>query len=285
MITSFFRKYDLKNRAVFSLFEVSVTRTSGVVIGLIVLDLIWWAALYTSNVPMSGMAWLMDQGLPRIAPGAMELATLRLDGFRPIVDYLVMWGVMMGAMMYPAMTRFTRDYAGAHQGSSATVGSAVAAFLASYSVIWGITGVVPLTVQWLLPGGIYSLTRTYPHLVIGGVLVLTGLYQLSSFKQQRLRTCCSRIEPHNDGIMKALRRGVSHGGNCVLVCFGFFFLLMPFFGSMNFLWMIALAAVATVERIPATWGKEVAVAAGTAAMLAGLVVLLLQPPLPITFGM
>jgi predicted metal-binding membrane protein len=57
---------------------------------------------------------------------------------------------------------------------------------------------------------------------------------------------------------------------------------MPFFGEMNFFWMVALTTVVTIERLP-SWGREMAVATGIVALLAGLFVLVVQPALPISF--
>jgi predicted metal-binding membrane protein len=71
--------------------------------------------------------------------------------------------------------------------------------------------------------------------------------------------------------------------SCILVCLGPFFLLMPFFGEMNFFWMVALTTVVTVERLPSRWGEEVATATGVVALVAGVAVLLFQPALPVVF--
>ena len=266
----------------FGPFADSLDRTTATVVAMVGLDVVWWVLLYTGEVPMPGMTWLMQQGIPMAVPGAMELGVFHVGTPDAFVGYLVMWGVMMWAMMYPAMTRFTREYAAAHGGSGFAAMVAVAGFLTGYQVVWALSGVIPLGFDALLPGGIYGFTRAYTHLVIGGVLVFTGIYQLSSFKQTRLRTCCARIEPHDHGIVTALERGVVHGGTCVLICLGPFFLVMPSFGEMNLFWMAALTGVVTIERLP-EWGEEIATASGVVALLAGLVVLALQPSLPLTF--
>lgn len=274
---------ESSNRFGIDLFDLSITRTTAVVVAMIGLDMIWWMLIYTGRVPMPGMIWLGNQGIPMTAPGAMERAVSHLGTLDAVVGYLIMWGVMMWAMMYPVMTRFTREYADAHCGSATAITIAVASFLAGYSTVWMLTGIIPLTFQAVLPGGIYGFTRTHTHLVIGGVLVLAGLYQLSTFKRSRLRTCCARVRPHDAGPLTALREGTIHSVTCILVCFGVFFFLMPFFGAMNFLWMIALATVVIIERLPVTWGEEFAIASGVVAVIAGLIVLLVQPSLPVAF--
>ncbi|WP_458209008.1 copper chaperone [Haladaptatus sp. NG-SE-30] len=60
---------------------------------------------------------------------------------------------------------------------------------------------------------------------------------------------------------------------------------MPFFGEMNYFWMVALTTVVTVERLPSTWGKEFSTATGIISLLAGIVVLLAQPTIPLAFSM
>ncbi|MGQ5517189.1 DUF2182 domain-containing protein [Halococcus saccharolyticus] len=265
-------------------FGIDFDRTTTAVVAMIGLDVLWWVMLYNGNVPMPGMMWLMDQGVPMAAPGAMELGVFHVGTFGAVVGYVSMWGVMMWAMMHPAMIRFTREYVAAYEGTAVGATTAVTAFLTSYHLVWALSGVIPLGFHAILPGGIYGFTQAHTHLVIGGVLVLTGLYQLSSFKRCRLRACCARIDPHSQDVVAALKKGFDHGISCVLICFGPFFLLMPFFGEMNFFWMIALTGVVTIERLP-DWGRELAIATGIVALVAGLGVLVFQPDLPIAFTM
>ena len=261
---------------------VSLDRTTATVVAMIALDILWWILMYTGLVPMPGMKWLMSKEIPMAAPGAMELGVFHVGILDAFVGYIVMWGVMMWAMMYPAMTRFTREYAVAYSGSGLAATMAVMAFLTGYQIVWALSGVLPLAFHVVLPGGIYGFTQAHTHLITGGMLVLTGLYQLSSFKQSRLRTCCACIESHEADVTKALAKGLEHGVTCVLICFGPFFLLMPFFGEMNFFWMAVLTGVVTVERLP-EWGEEIATASGVVSLLAGLFVLILQPSLPFAF--
>ncbi len=264
--------------------EGSLDRTTAVVVSMVVLDVLWWALVYTGRVPMPGMMWLMKSEVPMAAPGAMESAVFHVGTLGATLGYVVMWGVMMWAMMFPPMTRFTRDYADALDGSVGTVTATVAAFLTAYNVVWALSAAVPLGFQVVLPGGIYGFTRTHTTLVIGSVLVLTGCYQLTEFKRSRLRTCCARVASREANVAHGFGTGLKHGMSCILVCFGPFFLLMPFFGEMNYFWMVALTTVVTVERLPASWGKEFSTATGIIALVVGFVVLLLHPSLPVAFS-
>lgn len=127
--------YIRKTKKLLNVFSVPTTRSGIVVIGMMSLDALWWTLIYTGLVPMPGMTWLIDRGIPLIAPGAMELAVVHIGTPSSVIGYIGMWGVMMIAMMFPAMTRFTRKYAAAHVGSTASVSTAVLMFLASYSIV------------------------------------------------------------------------------------------------------------------------------------------------------
>ncbi len=281
MSTNTNRWYRITNE----LFETSIDRTTAVVVAMISLDALWWLLLYTGRVPMPGMTWLMNSGVPMAAPGAMELGVFHVGTLGALSGYVVMWGVMMWAMMYPPMTRFTRGYADALSGSKTQVTATVTAFLVGYNLVWALSAVVPLGFHAVIPGGIHGFTQAHTNAVIGGMLALTGLYQLSTFKQSRLRTCCARVEPQEAAVADGLKNGLEHGVSCILVCLGPFFLLMPFFGEMNYFWMVVLTTVVTVERLPSTWGKEFSIATGVVSLVAGLVVLLFDPTLPIAFSM
>lgn len=264
-------------------FSLRPDRTTAVVVTMLVLDAVFWSLLLRGEVPMPGMMWLMKNNIPMAAPGAVERAVFHLGTPMALGKYVVMWGVMMWAMMYPAMIRFTRDFADALRGPTVLVAGTVAAFLLGYSTMWMLSAAIPLTFEALLPGGIYGFTKAHTVLAIGGVLLLTGIYQLTNFKQSMLRTCCARVPTRDADVVSGLIEGLKHGITCILVSFGFFFLVMPFFGEMNTFWMLALTFPITIERLPASWGREVSVGLGAVTLLAGLIVLFLQPSIPLAF--
>jgi len=269
-------------------FELDTTRGAAVMVVMLTLDAVYWVAVYRGEVPMPGMMWLMDQGIPMAAPGAMELGTFHAADLEAFLGYFVMWGVMMWAMMMPAMTRFVRDYANSHRGSSFAVTGSVTGFLASYQLVWLLSAAIPLGIHFgfTLAGfeGIYGAVKSYPHAVVGGALLLAGLYQSLWFKNDLLRDCCQNVDPHESDFFEAFGRGLRHGVKCVLITFPFFFVLMPVFGEMNFFWMVALTTVVTIERLP-FWGNEVATATSLISLAAGVVVLVFQPDLGISFTM
>lgn len=282
-------KYDPEQRD--GVFELDTTRGTAVVLSMLLLDVVYWTWTFNGDVPMPGMMWLMEGGeesIPMPAPGAMELGTFHVGTLDAYLGYAVMWGVMMWAMMMPAMTRFVRDYANSHRGSSLSVTGSVGGFLASYQLVWMLTAAIPLLFHLGLTQlgfrGIYGAVRSHPHAFVGGALVLTGVYQSLWFKNNLLRDCCANVAPHTSDFFEAFGRGLRHGTKCVFITFPFFFFLMPFFGGMNFFWMVALTGVVTFERLP-FWGNEVATAVSIVSLLAGVYVLAAQPDLGISFVM
>lgn len=257
-----------------------VTRTSVAVSTLLVADLAAWTLVLAGALPMPGMQWLAAHTLPMTAPGAVEDAVRHTATPGAVARYLLMWGVMMVAMMLPAMTRFAHEYVAALRGSATAVGGALLAFFASYSVIWALTGVVPLAFDLVLPGGIYGVTSAHPSLVVGVVCLVSGLYQLSTVKQSRVRTVCGGRDPRDADPLAALRAGARMAVTCAVSCFAFFFLLMVFLGEMNPFWMVALTIPVTVEHLPSHWAREVSLGIGLTALLAGLALILtpLAPP-------
>jgi predicted metal-binding membrane protein len=263
-------------------FALDVDVTTATVLAMLGTDALLWVVVIGGHLPMPGMGWLMDQGLPMAAPGAILKGVYHVGTAGAVLGYATMWGVMMWAMMHPAMTRFTREFADAHRGSRVETAASLATFMLGYHAVWTLSAAVPLTMNLVLPGGIYEVVRARPHLAIGGALTLTGLYQLSRFKLSRLRACCASVSPHRIDPAGAARQGLDHGVRCVLVSFGFFFLLMPVFGSMNTFWMVGLTTVVALERLP-SWGREIAVSAGVVALSAGLTVIVARPALPVSF--
>jgi predicted metal-binding membrane protein len=67
--------------------------------------------------------------------------------------------------------------------------------------------------------------------------------------------------------VETARQGLDPGVRCVLVSFGFFFPLMPVFGSMNAFRMVGLTTVVALKRLPSR-GREIAGSTGVA-LLAG----------------
>lgn len=227
--------------------------------------LLAWAAVVGRWLPMpggTGDAQLSDPGVPEV--------TALSNGATGIGLYLLMWGVMMIAMMYPSSVPLVRLYAQTLEGATAAGKAArVGAFLGTYALVWTLTGVVPLAVNALVP--IASLANAHGGLLLGGTLLLLAGYQLSPYKYRCLRYCRSPLgflmAHHRSGIRGAVRMGWRFSVFCVGCCWALFaFVVIA--GSMNIVWMALIAATLSLERTVAR-GEQIARAIGIVAGVAG----------------
>jgi predicted metal-binding membrane protein len=212
----------------------------------------------------------MDGSMTMSDPGVPEAMGTH-NGVEGVVLYLVMWGVMMSAMMYPAMIPFVERYVANMWGSPTEKAEAVATFLGSYSLVWTATGVVPLAVDALVDIG--AVASQHGLLLVGTAAVAAGAYQLTHVKQRSLRTCCSGVSTHRPSFEDAAERGVEHAVGCVR-CTWMLFALMVVVGSMNLFWMLLLTAVVTLERF-AERPKPLAETVGVVAVVGGVMLVTL----------
>lgn len=244
-------------------------RVPTVSVGLSIITLLLWVTILGGWLPMPGSA----MGSPMSDPGVAE-AMATSNGLEGVASYLLVWGVMMSAMMYPAMLPFVRRYAGALRGSSVTRAAAIGVFLGAYSLVWTVTGIVPLMVDAVVD--ISGLARDHGTFIVGGMLLVVAAYQLSSYKRDSLRKCCSTVEPGRPSVRVAVRSGIEHGLSCVR-CTWVLFALIVVVGSMNAFWMLLLTMVVTAERLVG-WGDELAATIGVVSGVGGIAVLLLDVP-------
>lgn len=226
--------------------------------------LLAWTAMLEGWLPMPMPG---PETGPMSAPGVPE-AIGTSNGGLGVVAYLAMVGVMMVAMMYPAMLPYVRRYASAVWGSSLDRAAAVTAFLAAYSSVWALTGVVPLAIDVVAP--IADLVAAHGSLLLGGNLLLAGGYQFTAYKQDLLDDCCARVPNTYEGPVGAFRRGIRHGLQCIR-CTWPLMATMVVAGTMNAFWMLVVTFVVAIER---HGGTAVATTVGLLASLGGVAVLL-----------
>ncbi|GAB6862966.1 DUF2182 domain-containing protein [Haloplanus litoreus] len=223
--------------------------------------LLAWVAVVSRWLPMPGSA----PGLRMSDPGAPEAMALS-NGLVGIGLYLAMWGVMMVAMMYPSSVPLFRMYYKTLDGTtSAGKGARVAAFMATYALVWTATGVVPLLVNHVLP--IAAVAGENRSLLFGVTLALLAVYQLSPYKRRCLNYCRTPLgflmEYHEPGVRGAARTSLRFAVFCVGCCWALF-AVMVVVGSMNLLWMAVLTVVLSLERVVG-WGDRLATGVGVAA--------------------
>ncbi len=229
-----------------------------------VIALLAWVAIVGRWLPMPGGR----AGIQMSDPGAPEAMALS-NGLTGISLYLLMWGAMMIAMMYPSSVPLFRLYAETLEGTT-TAGKVtrVGAFIGTYALVWTLTGLVPLVVNALVP--IVTLANAHGGLLLGGSLLLLSGYQLSPYKFRCLRQCRSPLgfllTHHRPGVRGAIRTSWQFSVFCVGCCWALF-AFMVIVGSMNIVWMALIAVVLSLERTVA-WGEQLARAVG---ILAGVV--------------
>lgn len=211
-----------------------------------------------------------EMGMQMSDPGIPEAMAIG-QGLVGVGFYLIMWGVMMIAMMYPSTVPLFRLYNGTLRTSSRSVKAArLGTLLGVYTLVWALTGLFPLAVNVAIP--LVSIVGQHGTLLYGGVLLLLGTYQLSPYKYQCLDKCRSPfgflMTYHRPGIRGAARMGLRFSLFCVGCCWALF-AFMVVVGSMNILWMAIIAGVLSLERT-VSWGPQLARAVGVVAGVAGV---------------
>jgi predicted metal-binding membrane protein len=168
----------------------------------------------------------------------------------------VMWALMMVAMMLPSASpmillyeRFVR-----RSGTGNALGK-TAAFTLAYVAVWAAFSAAAVIGQAaLISSGIVSemALRIGNGRIAGALLLLAGLYQMSSVKQACLESCRSPLSflmrSWRPGIAGALRLGLAHGTYCLGCCWALMLLLFVG-GVMSLGWVAALAVLVFVEKL------------------------------------
>lgn len=207
-------------------------------------------------------------------PGVAE-TTAVAHGIPGVVHYLLMWALMMVAMMYPSSAPAFQWYADRQLSETAPDG-AILAFVAGYTLLWAVVGLIPLAVVGLLPLG--ALAATFGPAYLGVALLAVGGFQLSSVKRRALRSCRSPTGflPPGAADRRPARLGWLFGRQDVAAC-GVLMGLMVAVGSMDLAWMALVTGVISLERLSAHgqgWARRVGyVAVGSGAVLVSLAVL------------
>jgi predicted metal-binding membrane protein len=162
--------------------------------------------------------------------------------------FAVTWGLMMAAMMLPALT----PMAAAYRRRGTAAGSAV--FATGYLAAWVAAGLVAYAafeVVRALDLGFLAWDEAGQY-VAAGTILGAGVYQLTSPKAGCLRRCREREEFVADrwrpGALGALRMGATHGAFCIGCCWALMAALFAL-GVMSLTWMAIVAALIVAERL------------------------------------
>jgi predicted metal-binding membrane protein len=193
----------------------------------------------------------------------------------PALLFLAMWVTMMVAMMFPAAAPVVVIHWRLSRLRGQSVW-AVVLFVVGYLLTWTITGFAAFAVYRVTLVLIPELSRQTEMLIIAGIFLLVGLYQLSWFKSVCLGHCRSPFHffAHwKPGLHGATRMGVVHGLYCVGCCWALMLILLTV-GLANLAWMGVIAIAIFVEKV-ARFGRRMAQTTGVALLVLALAFALL----------
>lgn len=236
---------------------------------------------YMVLLALTGAAWahvVWTAMTDDMAGMDMVMTPTLVDG----LAFVVAWGVMMAAMMLPSALPMITLYAATQRGEPGAVrvpGAPVATFTLVYLAVWAATG-VPMY------GASVALSRLAPEARAYGVavvLVVAGVFQLSSLKQVCLRHCRSPfgflLGRWRAGWRGSLSLGWAHAVYCLGCCWALMVVLVAA-GAMGLAWVLLVAALVATEKV-VPGGEWIARLAGVALMALGAAVVL-RPGLALT---
>jgi len=237
-----------------------------------------WLYLGLTLAGMSGVTFLEVLCQPSFGASGFGF------GVAPTGLLFVMWCAMALAMMLPTAAPMILTYAEIAE-TAARKGERVASPLiltAGYVAVWLATAVVLAALQLTLArlSLLDPAMRSASPLFSGAVFVAAGAYQFSALKHACVTQCQHPLpfffanwtaEPRG-----VFRLGLRQGLYCLGCCWAMM-LLMFAVGVMNVIWMAALGAVMTVEKIATTTRLSralgvVFIAAGAAFIVSSVVV-------------
>ena len=167
--------------------------------------------------------------------------------------FLLIWIVGVVAMMFPAMIPVTMIYNRTIAKSTPQSMIGLLLFLTGYLSMYLMLGFFAYLAVLLA----FSVVSTMPFVVnyatfaVGSVLIATGLWQLTPFKNACLKRCISPLGffliHTRQGFTGAVRMGAEHGYYCVGCCYMYMFVMLVVAG-MSLPAMALLAIMITLEK-------------------------------------
>jgi len=200
-------------------------------------------------------------------------------GVADAVAYVIGWGIMMTAMMLPSASPMITLYAATQRSRPSAGRVPVSLFTLVYLVVWMATG-VPV---YLANVGWSHLGAGPRAAALAAVLVVAGLFQMTSLKRACLRHCRSPIGfllgHWREGWRGGLALGWAHAVYCLGCCWALMVVLVAA-GAMGLAWVLLIAAVVAAEKM-LPGGEWIARATGVALVVLGVAVAL-RPGLALT---
>jgi predicted metal-binding membrane protein len=252
---------------------------------MIVREHLW---ILAALVVLSGLAWagtIYQAGSMGLGMVTCSMTMGTPFSMSSAVLYVALWGVMMVAMMLPAMSPIVGLFQGIAQRKrkEGLPFTPVWIFVSGYVALWTLTGglgyAADLAIQSLPE--VFPTLRTHGSVIGGLTLVGAGVYQLTPLKYLCLSQCRSPLgfllTSWRDGARGAFRMGVDHGAYCLGCCWSLMVVLFVM-GTMNLVWMGILSIVIFAEKIMPS-GVAVGKATGVALILFGMTMTVGMAPL------
>jgi len=195
--------------------------------------------------------------------------------------FLGVWIVMMAAMMFPSVSPTVALYAQmTHQRGL----NRPLLFTSSYLLVWGAVGAVAYC--------LFGIGRTLfgadldwhagGRWLVGGILALAAIYELTPLKDVCLAKCRSPLGfllgSWRDGPRGALEMGARHAAWCVGCCWALMAALFAL-GVMSVGWMAFVAALIAIEKL-APWKSAANRAIAVTLVVLGLAVVIVPEQVP-----
>jgi predicted metal-binding membrane protein len=209
-------------------------------------------------VTLAGLGWL---GVGVMSDGAGAWPALcrptATGGLSDLLLAVPMWVAMTLAMMLPTAGPMILTYAEIAD-TAARKGEPVVSPLilaTGYLAVWLGFALAASLVQALSPRAALTEAGSAGLLASGAIFLLAGAYQFSALKRACL-TQCQRPFPFffanwTSEPVGVVRLGLRQGLHCLGCCWAMM-LLMFAVGAMNVIWMAALGAIMTIEKLTTT---------------------------------
>jgi predicted metal-binding membrane protein len=206
-----------------------------------------------------GLCWAWIVPMARDMYGSMQgpSAWMMTDtwDFPHLALLFAMWVVMMAGMMLPSAAPTLFLYAGVIRKSpdGSRARAHVYAFAVGYLLVWTAFSLMATVLQrvlahWLL---LSPMMDARSHVLGGSLLVLAGVYQLTTFKRTCLESCRSPVvfitQHWKSGVAGGFHLGAAHGLYCLGCCWALMLLLFVG-GVMNLWWISALTFFVLLEK-------------------------------------
>ena len=168
-----------------------------------------------------------------------------------------MWVAMVLAMMLPTAGPMILTYAEIADTAARKREHVVSPLVlaAGYVAVWLGLALAAALLQWALASAGWHAEAGAGLVVSGALFVGAGIYQFTTMKRACL-SACQRPFPFffrnwTTETAGVLRLGVQQGMHCVGCCWAMMALMFAT-GAMNVVWMAALGALMTIEKISTT---------------------------------